>query len=343
MRCWPPGTDLCSESRRASVNMRLMSEPTATRSTPRPGFFQRLKKQLHRGLGLGLAIDWLVGRRLDETVIAALEEQLLVADVGIETAERVIEGLRRRLGREPVADAAGARAALQETLAEILRPRALPLVIPGDGRPFLILMIGVNGSGKTTTIGKLARRYKDEGLKVLLAAGDTYRAAAIEQLQTWGTRNDVPVIAQQAGADSAAVVFDALQAAQARHADVVLADTAGRLQNQAGLMQELAKIVRVAGRLDPAAPHEKMLVLDASLGQNAVSQALQFNQTVGLTGIAMTKLDGGGKGGVLLNIADRLDVPFRYIGVGEDATDLDVFDADQFAAALAQPGGAAQP
>ena len=319
--------------------MRLMTEQPAARSAPRPGFFQRLKKKLNRGLGLGVAVDWLVGRKLDDAVVAELEEQLLLADVGVETTGRIIEGLRRRLGRESVADAAGARAALQETLAEMLRPRARPLVIPGDGRAFLILMIGVNGSGKTTTIGKLAHRYKAQGLKVLLAAGDTYRAAAIEQLQTWGVRNDVPVIAQQPGADSAAVVFDALQAAQARGVDVVLADTAGRLQNQTGLMQELAKVVRVAGRLDAGAPHEKMLVLDAGLGQNAVSQALQFHQAVGLTGITMTKLDGGGKGGVLLTIADRLDVPFRYIGVGEDASDLDVFDADQYAAALVQSGG----
>ena len=318
--------------------MRPMIEQTAVRSAPRPGFFKRLKKKLNQGLGLGVAIDWLVGRKLDDAAVAELEDQLLLADVGIETTERIIEGLRRRLGRESVTDAAGVRAALQETLADMLRPRALPLIIPGDGRPFLILMIGVNGSGKTTTIGKLARRYTAEGLNVLLAAGDTYRAAAIEQLQTWGTRNDVPVIAQQPGADSAAVVFDALQAAQARGVDVVLADTAGRLQNQAGLMQELAKVVRVAGRLDAAAPHEKMLVLDASLGQNTISQALKFHEAVGLTGITMTKLDGGGKGGILLAIADRLDVPFRYIGVGEDASDLDVFDADQFAAALVAPG-----
>ncbi len=316
--------------------MRRMTDTSAARVAPRAGFFQRLKQKLNRGLGLGVAIDWLAGRRLDESVIAELEDQLLRADVGIETTERIIAGMRRRIGRDAVTDAAGARAALRDTLAEVLRPRARPLVIPGNGKPFVILMIGVNGSGKTTTIGKLARRYKAEGLKVLLAAGDTYRAAAIEQLQTWGERNDVPVIAQQPGADSAAVIFDALQAAQARGIDVVLADTAGRLQNQAGLMQELAKVVRVAGRLDPDAPHEKMLVLDASLGQNAISQAVQFHQAVGLTGITMTKLDGGGKGGVLLTIADRLDVPFRYVGVGEDAADLDVFDADQFAAALVQ-------
>lgn len=317
--------------------MRPMSDSSAARAAPRAGFFQRLKQKLNRGLGLGVALDWLAGRKLDEAVIAELEEQLLLADVGIEAAGRIIDGMRRRIGREAVSDAAGAREALRESVAEILRPRARPLLIPAGQRPFMILMVGVNGSGKTTTIGKLARRYKAEGLKVLLAAGDTYRAAAIEQLQTWGDCNDVPVVAQQAGADSAAVIFDALQAARARGVDVVLADTAGRLQNQAGLMQELAKVVRVAGRVDASAPHEKMLVLDASLGQNAISQALQFHKAVGLTGITMTKLDGGGKGGVLLGIASQLDVPFRYVGVGEDAADLDVFDADQFAAALVQP------
>ena len=315
-----------------------MTDPTAAGKAPRPGFFERLKQKLHQGLGLGVALDWLVGKPLDAGVVAELEDQLLRADVGLEATDRVIDGLRKRLGRTPVADADGARAALADTLAEMLRPRAQPLVIPRTGKPFLILMIGVNGSGKTTTIGKLARRYRAEGLKVMLAAGDTYRAAAIEQLQTWGERNDVPVVAQQPGADSAAVVFDALQSAAARGFDVVLADTAGRLQNQSGLMQELVKVVRVAGRLDPAAPHEKMLVLDASLGQNAVSQAEQFHKAIGLTGITMTKLDGGGKGGVLLTIADKLDVPFRYVGVGEDAADLDVFDADQFAQALVQPG-----
>lgn len=315
--------------------MPRMTDATPAREAPRSGFFHRLKQKLNRGLGLGVALDWLAGRKLDPAVLAELEDQLLLADVGIETSERIIEGLRRRIGREAIVDEAGARAALAATLVEILQPRAQPLVIPRGGKPFLMLMIGVNGSGKTTTIGKLARRYRDEGLKVMLAAGDTYRAAAIEQLQAWGERNSVPVIAQQPGADSAAVVFDALQAATARGYDLVLADTAGRLQNQAGLMQELAKVVRVAGRVDPAAPHEKMLVLDASLGQNAINQALQFHQAVGLTGISMTKLDGGGKGGVLLTLADRLDVPFRYVGVGEDAADLDVFDARQFAAALA--------
>lgn len=317
--------------------MRAMTESSAGRSAPRPGFLQRLKQKLHRGLGLGVALDWLVGRELDAAVVEELETQLLLADVGIETADKIVAGLRRRLGRQALTDAAGARAALRDTLAELLRPRAQPLLVPALPRPFVVLMVGVNGSGKTTTIGKLAHRFQNEGLKVLLAAGDTYRAAAIEQLQAWGARNKVPVIAQQPGADSAAVVFDALQAARARGTDVVLADTAGRLHNQAALMQELAKVVRVVGRLDPSAPHEKMLVLDASLGQNAVNQALQFHQAIGLTGITMTKIDGGGKGGVLLTIADRLPVPFRYIGVGEGLEDLEVFEADQFAAALVEP------
>jgi fused signal recognition particle receptor len=229
------------------------------------------------------------------------------------------------------------RLALRQSLEELLEKRSIPLTIPEDQRPFMILVVGVNGSGKTTTIGKLASKLKKQGLSVMLAAGDTYRAAAVEQLQAWGQRNDIPVIAQQAGADPAAVIYDALESAKASGIDVLLADTAGRLQNKSGLMQELEKIVRVAGRLDPDAPHEKMLVLDASLGQNAVNQAVEFNEAVGLTGITMTKLDGGGKGGVLLSIAERLDIPFRYIGIGEDIADMDEFDAAQFAAALIEP------
>jgi fused signal recognition particle receptor len=201
----------------------------------------------------------------------------------------------------------------------------------------VILVVGVNGSGKTTTIGKLAGLFREQGLRVMLAAGDTFRAAAIEQLQAWGGRNDIPVIAQQPGADPAAVIYDAFESAKAAGIDVLLADTAGRLQNKTGLMDELAKVVRVAAQLDSGAPHEKMLVLDASLGQNAVNQAIEFNEAIGLTGITMTKLDGGGKGGVLLSIAEQLDVPFRYIGVGEDIADMTVFDADQFAAALIEP------
>ncbi len=283
---------------------------------------------------LGTALDWLVGRKFDEQTANELETHLLGADVSQTTATDIIRRVRKQAGSRNVATIDDARQVLREVLTEILEPRAQPLVIPATPRPFVILMVGVNGSGKTTTIGKLARRLKDDGLKVMLAAGDTFRAAAIEQLQVWGERNDVPVIAQQAGADPAAVVYDAFEAARARGCDVLLADTAGRLQNKAHLMQELQKVVRVIRRLDPSAPHETMIVLDASLGQNAVTQAKQFHAAIGLTGITMTKLDAGGKGGVLLTLASELPVPVRFIGIGEQAADMDVFDAVEFAAAL---------
>jgi len=300
------------------------------------GFFSRLRRRLTGGKGLTLPMN-LGGRKLDRELAEELETQLLLADVGIEATEKIIAGLRRHIGDKSISDQAEVRRSLRETVINLLQDHARPLIIPEAERPFLILMVGVNGSGKTTTIGKLAGRLKSEGLSVMLAAGDTYRAAAIEQLQVWGERNEIPVIAQQPGADPAAVIYDAFESAKARGIDVVLADTAGRLQNKAGLMRELAKVVRVAERLDSAAPHEKMLVLDASLGQNAVNQAVEFNEAIGLTGITMTKLDGGGKGGILLSIAERLDVPFRYIGVGEDIADMDVFDAEQFAMALIEP------
>ena len=301
------------------------------------GFFQRLRQRLNRGQGLSLPVN-LTGRKLDAELAEELETDLLLADVGVEAAERIVEGLRRRIGTKAIKDEAEVRTALRESLVEILAKRAHPLVIPDSSRPFLILLVGVNGSGKTTTIGKLARMFQDDGLTVMLAAGDTFRAAAVEQLQAWGERNKVPVIAQQTGADPAAVIYDALEAAKARGIDVLLADTAGRLQNQTSLMEELRKIVRVAARIDPAAPHEIMLILDAGLGQNAVTQAVEFNEAVGLTGITMTKLDGGAKGGVLLSIAEKLDVPFRFIGVGEDIDDMAVFNAEQFASALTEPG-----
>ncbi len=336
-----------------------MPANTNSGSSSRPGFFARLKERL---LGpeaekesepteaaaqtpavalsrpprfrLGAALDWLVGRKLDGQTIEELEAHLLGADVSQATAADVIRRVQRLNAGRSVATIDDARQLLREALTEILQPRAEPLVIPSSPRPFVILMVGVNGSGKTTTIGKLAHRLKDDGLKVMLAAGDTFRAAAIEQLQVWGERNEVPVIAQQAGADPAAVVFDAFEAARARDYDVLLADTAGRLQNKAHLMQELQKVVRVLRRLDPTAPHETMIVLDASLGQNAVAQAKQFHEAIGLTGITMTKLDAGGKGGVLLTLAGELKVPVRFIGIGEQAADLDVFDAAEFAAAL---------
>jgi fused signal recognition particle receptor len=276
---------------------------------------------------LGTALDWMVGRKLDEQTAEELEDHLLSADVNLATATEIIRRLRKRAGGRNVTTIGDARHMLCEALAR-------PLVIPDSTRPFVILMVGVNGAGKTTTIGKLARRFRDDGYSVMLAAGDTYRAAAIEQLQVWGQRNDVPVIAQQTGADPAAVVYDAFEAARARGCDVLLADTAGRLQNKAHLMQELQKIVRVIRRLDPTAPHEIMIVLDASLGQNAVTQAKQFHEAIGITGITMTKLDAGGKGGVLLTLASELPVPVRFIGIGEQAADMDVFDAGEFAAAL---------
>ena len=304
---------------------------------PRAGFFKRLKERLNQGLGLGISLP-LTGRKLDAALEEELETQLLMADVGVAASERIITALRSRLRGRDI-EAAAVRQALQDSIAGLLRDHARPLVVDEHHRPFVILIVGVNGSGKTTTIGKLAHELQDRGLTVMLAAGDTYRAAAIEQLQAWGERNGVPVIAQQQGADPAAVVYDALQAARARGIDVLLADTAGRLQNKAGLMEELAKVVRVARRADQSAPHEIMLVLDASLGQNAVTQAREFNKAVGLTGITMTKLDGGAKGGVLLAIAEELDIPFRFIGIGEGIDDMDVFDAEQFAAALVGSAG----
>lgn len=300
------------------------------------GFFSRLKNRLHGRLGVG-RLDWLAGRQLNDELAEQLEDQLLLADVGVDATRHIIDGLRRRSAKNTGSGSESMRGLLREVLLEILQPRAHALSIPTDVRPFLILMVGVNGAGKTTTIGKLAKRISDQGLSVILAAGDTYRAAAIEQLQAWGERNAIPVISQEPGADPAAVIFDAFEAARARGIDVVLADTAGRLQTQAGLMRELEKIVRVAGRLDETAPHEKMLVLDASLGQNALNQAIEFHEAIGLTGITMTKLDGGARGGILVAIADRLDVPFRFLGIGEQAGDMDVFNAEQYVDALLEP------
>ncbi|MCP4924335.1 MAG: signal recognition particle-docking protein FtsY [Gammaproteobacteria bacterium] len=319
-------------SRRENGNMRAMPQNSKPET---PGFFARLRRKLSGGKGLNLTFG-LSGHPFDAELEEELETQLLLADAGIEATDRIISGLRRRIGDRSISNDQDIRDALRESLIEILEPHAQPLEIPASPRPYLILVVGVNGSGKTTTIGKLAKKLSHQGLSVMLAAGDTFRAAAIEQLQAWGERNSIPVIAQQPGADPAAVVYDAFDAARARGIDVILADTAGRLQNKSGLMDELAKVVRIAARLDPEAPHERMLVLDSSQGQNAVNQAIEFHQAIGLTGITMTKLDGGGKGGVLLSIAEQLDVPFRYIGVGEDIDDMGVFDAEQYAAALVE-------
>jgi fused signal recognition particle receptor len=310
----------------------------------REGFIKRLRARLNRGdswLTYDLA-NLAPGGKIDEDVLDELESLLVMADVGVETTERIIGDLQKRLARKELKDIAALRSGLAASLREILSPVEQPLAIaPKDG-PFVILMVGVNGAGKTTTIGKMARRFKDAGHSVMLAAGDTFRAAAVEQLQAWGERNDVPVVSQQAGADPAAVIFDAWEAAQARGVDILLADTAGRLQSQTGLMDELAKIKRVIARRDETAPHEVMLVLDASQGQNALVQAEKFHAALGLTGITVTKLDGSAKGGILLAIANKLGVPVRFIGIGEAAEDMQPFSADEFVDALlasGEPGG----
>ncbi len=300
------------------------------------GFVKRLRARLNRGdswLSYDLA-NLVPGGTIDEDVLDELESLLIMADVGIETTGVIIGDLKKSLARKELKDLAALRAGLEQSLLKILQPVERALTINKPEGPFVILMIGVNGAGKTTTIGKLARRLKDDGHSVMLAAGDTFRAAAVEQLQAWGERNDVPVIAQQSGADPAAVIFDAWRAAKARNIDVLLADTAGRLQSQSGLMDELAKIKRVVARHDETAPHETMLVLDASQGQNALVQAEKFNEALGVTGITVTKLDGSAKGGILLAIADRLKVPVRFIGIGEDVDDLQPFRAAEFASAL---------
>ncbi len=307
----------------------------------REGFIKRLRARLNRGdswLTYDLA-NLAPGGKIDESVLEELEALLVMADVGVETTERIISDLQKRLARKELKDVEALRSGLGSSLREILAPVEQPLTIPQAEGPFVILMVGVNGAGKTTTIGKMARRFKDEGYSVMLAAGDTFRAAAVEQLQAWGDRNDVPVIAQQAGADPAAVIFDAWQAARARGIDILLADTAGRLQSQTGLMDELAKVKCVIARRDESAPHEIMLVLDASQGQNALVQAEKFHAALGLTGITVTKLDGTAKGGILLAIADKLNVPVRYIGIGEAAEDMQPFSADEFVDALLATGG----
>lgn len=310
-----------------------MDHPEQSDTGKKPGFFARLKQRLNKSSGSSLGtLNWLTGRKFDAALEEELEERLLLADVGVDATRRIMDGLQKRAGRSANSDEL--IAALRDELYAVLEPRDAPLDLAVAKRPFVILMVGVNGSGKTTTIGKLAHRFKQRGLSVLLAAGDTYRAAATEQLQAWGERNGVPVVSQAQGTDPAAVIFDALEAARSRDIDVVLADTAGRLQNQDGLMRELQKIVRVARKFDPAAPHETMLVLDASLGQNALVQARQFHAVVGLTGITLTKLDGGGRGGILLAIANELDVPFRFLGMGEQADDMAPFEARRFVDAL---------
>lgn len=300
------------------------------------GFFKRLRARINHG-GSWLTYDLAnlaSGGKIDEDTLDELESLLVMADVGIDTTELIISDLKNSLARKELGDIEALKAGLRQSILNILDPVAKALQIPQQSQPYVILMVGVNGAGKTTTIGKLARRFQDQGLSVMLAAGDTFRAAAVEQLQAWGKRNEVPVIAQQSGADPAAVIFDAWEAATARNIDVLLADTAGRLQNQQGLMDELAKIKRVIAQRDEDAPHEIMLVLDASQGQNALVQAEKFHAAIGLTGITVTKLDGSAKGGILLAIANQLAVPVRFIGIGESAEDMQSFSAEEYTDAL---------
>lgn len=299
------------------------------------GFFARLKRSLLKtkeNLGSGF-ISLFRGKKIDDDLFEELEEQLLIADVGVSTTSKIIGNLTQHASRKQLRDAEALYGLLKEEMSDILTPVEAPLQVEGH-TPYVILMVGVNGVGKTTTIGKLARQFQSEGKSVMLAAGDTFRAAAVEQLQVWGQRNKIPVIAQHTGADSASVIYDAIQAAKARGVDVLIADTAGRLQNKSHLMEELKKIVRVMKKIDENAPHEIMLTLDAGTGQNAISQAKLFQEAVGLTGITLTKLDGTAKGGVIFAIADQFGIPIRYIGVGEGIEDLRPFHAKDFIEAL---------
>ncbi|MCI0732709.1 MAG: signal recognition particle-docking protein FtsY [Methylococcaceae bacterium] len=299
--------------------------------------FQRLRTQLKKtrsGLTELLAAIPVGKKEIDSDLLEDIESTLILADIGVEATREIIDNLTRSVERKQLSDAAALGTALRENLLAMLKPCDLPLIIEPGGKTFVILVVGVNGVGKTTTIGKLAKRLQSKGLSVMLAAGDTFRAAAIEQLQVWGERNGVPVVAQHTGADSASVVFDALQSARARGIDVLIADTAGRLHTKDNLMEELRKVKRILARLDPDAPHEVLLIVDAGTGQNALSQAEQFNQVVGLTGIALTKLDGTAKGGVIFALAKRLRIPIRYIGIGEGLNDLQDFNAESFVDAL---------
>ncbi|QYM68608.1 signal recognition particle-docking protein FtsY [Pseudomonas sp. So3.2b] len=315
----------------------VVAEPVAVPAeTSKTGFFARLKQGLSKtsaSIGEGMASLFLGKKIIDDELLEDIETRLLTADVGVEATAVIIQSLTQKVARKQLTDADALYKSLQAELAAMLKPVEAPLVIT-EKKPFVILVVGVNGAGKTTTIGKLAKKLQLEGKKVMLAAGDTFRAAAVEQLQVWGERNKIPVIAQHTGADSASVIFDAVQAAKARNIDVLIADTAGRLHTKDNLMEELKKVRRVMGKLDADAPHEVLLVLDAGTGQNAISQAKQFNQTVQLTGLALTKLDGTAKGGVIFALAKQFGLPIRYIGVGEGIDDLRTFEAEPFVQAL---------
>ncbi|SED97535.1 signal recognition particle-docking protein FtsY [Pseudomonas kilonensis] len=312
-------------------------EPVRSAEENKVGFFARLKQGLSKtsaSIGEGMASLFLGKKVIDDELLEDIETRLLTADVGVEATSVIIQSLTQKVARKQLTDADALYKSLQGELTSLLKPVEKPLVIASQNKPFVILVVGVNGAGKTTTIGKLAKKLQLEGKKVMLAAGDTFRAAAVEQLQVWGERNKIPVIAQHTGADSASVIFDAVQAAKARGIDVLIADTAGRLHTKDNLMEELKKVRRVIGKLDADAPHEVLLVLDAGTGQNAINQAKQFNQTVELTGLALTKLDGTAKGGVIFALAKQFGLPIRYIGVGEGIDDLRAFEAEPFVQAL---------
>lgn len=314
----------------------LVPEANQPEQTTKLGFFARLKQGLtktRQNLGGGL-FDLFRGKQIDDELFEELETHLLLADVGVETTTKIIDSLTKSASRKQLKDAEALYDLLKVELKKVIEDVSKPLDIPESDGPFVMLMVGVNGVGKTTTIGKLAKQFQAEGKSVMLAAGDTFRAAAVEQLQVWGERNDIPVIAQHTGADSASVIFDAISAAKARKIDILIADTAGRLQNKSHLMEELKKVVRVMKKLDVEAPHEVMLTLDAGTGQNALSQTKLFDEAVGLTGLTLTKLDGTAKGGVVFAVADKHSIPIRYLGVGEGIDDLRPFNGDDFIDAL---------
>jgi fused signal recognition particle receptor len=320
----------------------LKSKKSAeTETTEKKGFFARLKSGLSKtrsSLTSGIANLILGKKTLDKDLIDLIETQLLSADVGVDATQELVKNLTDQLARKELQDSEIVLKNLQDSMKNILRPCEIPLEIPADKKPFVILVVGINGSGKTTTIGKLAKQLQQAGKTVMLAAGDTFRAAAIEQLQVWGERNQIPVVAQQANADTAAVIFDAMEAAKARGVDVLIADTAGRLHTQTNLMEELKKVKRVLAKIDPTAPHETLLVLDSGIGQNAVNQAQQFHDAVNISGLVLTKLDGTAKGGIIFSIAKKLNIPIRFIGVGEGIDDLRVFEAEEFVNALFENG-----
>jgi fused signal recognition particle receptor len=318
-----------------------------TNEADKPGvrvFFKRLRAKLNQGPAWLTAdlTELLPGRKIDAEILDDLETRLITADVGAEATGRILNELRGRVARKELNDVDALLEALHGAMFDILKPVETPLSVDPNIKPYVILVVGINGAGKTTTIGKLAHRLLAEGRSVMLAAGDTFRAAAREQLEVWAERNKVPIVAQQGGAEPAAVIFDALQAARARHIDVLIADTAGRLHTQTHLMDELKKVKRVLARLDAGAPHEVLLVLDGTIGQNAVAQAEEFNKGLGVTGLVVTKLDGTAKGGVVLAIAQKLKIPIRFVGVGEETEDFGVFNASEFVSALlkSSPGGA---